>query len=100
MAFVATAPRVATLVLLFISRIRFPASYSLIGILRKRYGRDLVKKVRRLENLDFKYKKTTFGLDFLISCKDIVFSQKFLQFKVSNKELKLQRDMFLSKTFT
>ena len=42
MAFVATALRVATLVLLFIARIRFPASYSLIGILRKRYGRDLV----------------------------------------------------------
>ena len=43
MAFGSTALRIATLVFLFTARIRFPASESLIGVLRKRCGRDLVK---------------------------------------------------------
>ena len=75
MAFGSTALRIATLVFLFIARIRFPASDSLIGILKKKYGCDLVKEVRTLD------------LDFLISCrKNSVFS-KFLQFKVSKISL-------------
>ena len=69
MAFGSTALRIATLVFLFIARIRFPASYSLRGVLRKRYGRDLVKEVRTLEKLDFKHQKAIFDLDFLISCR-------------------------------
>ena len=35
---------------------RLPASFSLIDILRKRYGRDLLKEVGTLNNLDFKHK--------------------------------------------
>ena len=69
MAFGSTALRIATLVFLFIARIRFPASYSRRGVLRKRYGRDLVKEVRTLEKLDFKHQKAIFDLDFLISCR-------------------------------
>ena len=67
MAFGSTALRIATLVFRFITRIRFPASYLLIGVLRTRYGRDLVKEVRTLEKLDFKLKKAILDLDFLIS---------------------------------
>ena len=57
MAYGSTALRIATSVFLFIARIRFPVSFSLIDVLRKRYGRDLVKEVRTLENLDFKHKR-------------------------------------------
>ena len=88
MAFGSTALRIATLVFLFIARIRFPASESLIGVLRKRYGRDLVKEVRALEKIEFKLKKTILGLDFLISCRKNSFFPKFLQFKVPNKQLR------------
>ena len=93
MAFGSTALRIATLVFLFIARIRFPAqvSYSLIGVLRKRYGRDLVKEVRTLEKLDFKHKKAILDLDFLISCRKNSVFPKFLQFKVSNKQLRASR---------
>ena len=49
---------------LFFARIRFPASESLIGVLRKRYGRDLVKEIRTLEKIDFKLKKAILDLDF------------------------------------
>ena len=84
MEFGSTALRVATLVFLFIARIRFPASFSLIGVLRKSYGRDLVKEVRTLEKLDYKHKKAILDLDFLISCRKNSVFPKFLQFKVSN----------------
>ena len=85
MAFGSTALRIATLVFLFIARIRFPASFSLIGILRKRC-RDLVKEVRTLEMLDFKHKKAILDLDFLIFCRKIVFSQSFYssKFQIDN----------------
>ena len=48
----------------FIAGITFPAWDSLIGVLKKRYGRDLVKEVRALEKIDFKYKKAVLDLDF------------------------------------
>ena len=67
MAYGSTALHIATFVSLFIARIRFPASESLIDVLRKRYGHDLVKEVRTLEKIDFKLKKAILDLDFLIS---------------------------------
>ena len=91
MAFESTALRIATLVFLFIARIRFPDSYSLIGILRKRYGRNLVKEVRTLEKLDFKHKKAILDLDFLISCRKNSVFPKFLLSKVSNKQLRASK---------
>ena len=63
-AFGSTVLHIATLVFLFIARIRFPASFSLIGVLRKKYGHNLVKEVRTLEKLDFKHKKGNFGFRF------------------------------------
>ena len=91
MAFGSTALRIATLVFLFIARIRFPSSESLIGILRKRYGRDLLKEVRTLEKIEFKFKKAILGLDFLISCRKNSFFPNFLQFKVPNKQLRASK---------
>ena len=76
---------------MFIACIRFPASESLISILRKRYGRDLVKEVRTLEKIDFKLRKAILDLDFLISCRKNSVFPKFLQFKVSNKQLRASK---------
>ena len=86
-----TALRIATLVFLFIARIRFPAYFSLICVWRKRYGRDLVKEVWTLEKLDFKHKKAILDLDFLICCRKNSVFPKFLQFKVSNKQLRASK---------
>ena len=55
--------------LLFIARIRFTDSESLIGVLRKRYHRDLVNEVRTLDEIDFKLKKAILDLDFYNSLK-------------------------------
>ena len=90
-AFGSAALRIATLVFQFIARIRFPASDSLIGVLRKRYGRDLVKEVRTLEKIDFKHKTAVLDLDFLISCRKNSVSPEFLRFKVSSKQLRVSK---------
>ena len=55
--------------LLFIARIRFTDSESLIGVLRKRYHGDLVNEVRTLDEIDFKLKKAILDLDFYNSLK-------------------------------
>ena len=47
----------------------------------------LVKKVRKFEKFDFKYRKALLYLEFLQSCKKEKLIQKFLQFKVANKRL-------------
>ena len=87
MALGSTTLRIATLVFLFIAHIRFSASESLIGVLRKRYGCDLIKEVRTLEKIDFKLKKAILDLEFLISSRKNSVFPKFLLFKVSNKQL-------------
>ena len=60
----------------------------LAGTLQKRYGRDLVKEVRALENLNFQNRKALLDLDFSILCRNKNVIPKFLHFKVSNKELR------------
>ena len=47
--------------------------------------------VRTLEKLEFKHEKAIVDLDFLISCRKNSFFPKFLQFKVSNKQLRASK---------
>ena len=51
----------------------------------------MVKEVRTLEKIDFKLKKAILDLDFLISCRKNSVFPKFLQFKVSNKQLRASK---------
>ena len=57
------------------------------------YG--LVKKVRKLEEFDFKSRKALLDLEFLQSCKKEKLTSKFLQFKVANKQLE-SSEVYLS----
>ena len=82
------ASRITMVTLLFLIRIRFQAYNSLVGTLWKRCGQDLVKEVRALEKLDFKYRKALLDLNFLTSCRNNNVIPKFLHFKVSNKQLR------------
>ena len=68
---------------LFLARLRFPAQDSIIKVLRRRYGDGLVRKVRKFEKFDFKYRKALLDLEFLQSCKKEKLIPKFLQFKVA-----------------
>ena len=67
----------------FIASIRFPAFYSLIGVLRKRYDADLVKEVITLEKLDFKHKETNLDLDFLVSYRTNSVTKSFKEVMIS-----------------
>ena len=79
--------RIVALVFLFLVRCRFPAKRSIINILWKRYGENLVKNVRKFQKLDFKHKKATLDLVLLYSCKKQNIIPKFLKFKVAYRQL-------------
>ena len=67
--------RVAALVFLFLIRLRF------------RYGREILKLIRKFEKVDFKLKKATLNLDFLYYCRNNNLIPTFLKFKSANKTL-------------
>ena len=47
--------RAIALVIMFAARTRFPFKQSIVNVLRKRYGKILVKNVRKFEKYVFKY---------------------------------------------
>ena len=80
--------RVIALVFIFIARLRFPSGLSIVEVLRNRYGTDLVKNVRKLEKIDYKYRKLQLDLDFLQTCQHSNVIPKFLRFKLANRNLR------------
>ena len=54
--------RVLALVFLFLLKLRFSANKSVAEIIRKRYGSEAVKWLRKFENLDFKIRKNEANL--------------------------------------
>ena len=73
--------KIASLVFLFIIRLRFPASNSIIQTLRSRYDNRVVKLVRELEKLDYKTRKWKLDLEFLNLCIENNVIPKFIQFR-------------------
>ena len=69
-------------------RLRFPRDLSTIKVLQNRYGDVMVRKVREFEKLDFRYKKLLLDLDFLNTRLKIKSMPRFVQFRVSNKDLR------------
>ena len=80
--------KITSLVFLFIIRLRFPASKSIIQTLRSRYDNLVVKLVCDLEKLDYKTRKCNLDLEFLNLCVENNVIPKFMQFGVANKELR------------
>ena len=80
-----------TYVFLFITRLRFPKYKSIAQVIRKRYGYDTVKKLRRFEKLDLKIRKNKADIEFLTACKENGLTPKFLYFKVVGTNLRHSR---------
>ena len=76
--------RIVALVFMFISRLIFSSGLPIVKVLRKRYGTDLVKNVRKLETID-KYHRLQLHLDFLQAFQHSNNIPKFLQFKLANR---------------
>ena len=72
-------------------RTRFPAGKSIAYILRPRYGKTLVKEIRKFEKIGYKLRKCMLDIVFLETCLENKIISKFLNFRVSNLHLKTSR---------
>ena len=77
-----------SIVFLFLVNFRFPSHSSTVQVIRNRYGNEVVKLIRKFENLDFKYWKVLLDLDFLDNCNRNNGASKLVQFQVANKDLR------------
>ena len=80
--------RSIALVLLFIIRLRFPRELSLATIVRKRYGDDTLKDVRRFEKLDRRCRKLEIDIDYIETCVRHDVMPKFVRFRTANSNLR------------
>ena len=71
-------------------RLLFPHSKFVEEIIRKRYGQNTVKKLRKLEKLDYRFRKAQIDLEFLVNCSNNFVVPKFLIFHVAIKSLSLR----------
>ena len=49
--------------------LKVPSKFSLVQVIRKKYGSHIVDASRKVEKLDFKYWKVKLDLDFLLACR-------------------------------
>ena len=87
--------RLSTLVLLFITRIRFPPGTPFNQTITQRYGRPALDKFRSFEKLELKQLSLEADLKFLITCKQNNVIPKFIHFKTYNKKFKTQNSISL-----
>ena len=76
---------VAVFVFLFLARVRFPKSKSIAEVIRSRYSENTVKRIRKLEKLDYPLHKADLDLQFLCKCDDVI--PDFLNFRLVNSHL-------------
>ena len=73
--------RICTLVLLFLTKLRFPSSKSIPKIIKDCYGESVLKLVRKLERTDLRCRKAELDLSFLKYCFENSLTPKFLRFQ-------------------
>ena len=78
--------QVAVFVFLFLARVRFPKSKSIAEVIRSRYSENTVKRIRKLEKLDYPLHKADLDLQFLCKCDNVI--PDFLNFCLANSHLK------------
>ena len=83
--------RIFAYVLLFAVKCRFPANKSVAEIIRRRYDKDTLTKIRRLEKLDYTLRKCDLDIEFLQICLENNLVPKFVKFKVTNNALKTSK---------
>ena len=80
--------RTIGLVFLIIVCIRFPGKKSIAEIIRSGYCEAFLKKIRRFEKCDFKFRKCRLDLTFLLDCKKNGVIPNFLRFELANRHFK------------
>ena len=79
---------VISIVLQFIIRLRFPPNKSIVTIISNRYGKETVRLLRKFESSDFKLRKCILDIGFIEKCIQNNLIPKFVQFKVTNRNLR------------
>ena len=79
---------VAVFLFLFLARVRFPKSKSTAEVIRSRYSENTVKRICKLEKLDYRLRKAELDLQFLCKCDDNNVIPNFLNFRLANSHLK------------
>ena len=87
---------VAVIVFLFLVRVQFPKSKSIAEIIRPRYSENTVKRIQKLEKLDYCLHEAELGLQFLCKCDDSNIIANFLNFCLANSHLKYSSTYRLS----
>ena len=80
--------QVAVFVFLFLARVRNPKSKSIVEVFRSRYSENTVKRIRKMEKLDYRLRKAELDLQFLCKCDDNNVIPNFLNFRLANSRLK------------
>ena len=62
--------RVAVIVFSLLARVQFPKSKSIAEVIRARYNENTVKRIRKLEKLNYRLGKAELDLEFLCKCND------------------------------
>ena len=83
-----TSFRIVVLFIIALSRLRFPRDESLVTTIRRRYSDNVAKLIRKFEKTDKKLRKAELDLDFLKKCDELLVFPNFLNFKVTNEQLK------------
>ena len=68
--------QVATLVFLFLARIRFPKTESIPSIIWRRYGDKVLREVRQFEKLDYKLRKVQLDI-FYVNVRTVMLYLNF-----------------------
>ena len=80
--------RILSFIYMFLIRLRFPSGRSVANIVRKRYGDQILSKIRRFEKLDFRCRKTQLDITFLDVCIDKDIMPNFVHFRTANNGLR------------
>ena len=75
--------KVAGFVFLFLIQLRFPQPKSVSQITRRRYGHEIIKRLRKLEKIHYRLRKAELDMEFLVKCRDSNVIPMFLNFSFS-----------------
>ena len=73
---------------LFLVLLHFPKIQFIADVIRKRFGGEILKDVRKFERLDYQVKQCQLDVEFLYTCHKYNIIPNFLRFHVTNKTLK------------
>ena len=80
--------KVAVILFLYLIRLRFPQSKSLSQIIKRRFGKKIIKRLRKFKKIDCRLRNAELDLDFSVKYRENDVILKFLNFHLANRSLR------------